>query len=144
MSLPISAEVLLQLQELPDILPGLDPRERGNLLHKVLARFAGSQEHLDAGHPWDSPAGPGNYWLKQPARLLADLLPDLHWQAEWDRWLGEAGLLWEWLRQEEERFHQGWRWHGFEVRFQDLKGPGWQFALRAASTAWITMGKNPT
>ena len=45
-------------------------------------------------------------------------------QAEADRWLGEAGLLWEWLRLERERFAAGWRWQGSEVVFQDLQGQG--------------------
>ena len=123
-------EVLLAVTELPEIEAGLDPRERGERLHQVLARFAANyQNHLDRGHAWDAPEA--RKQLRMAARqVLANLLSDLHWQAEWDRWLGEEGLLWEWLRREEERYHQGWRWHGFEVRFQDLKGPGWQFGLR--------------
>jgi RecB family exonuclease len=123
-------EVLLAVTELPEMEAGLDPRERGELLHQVLARFAADyQAHLDQGHSWDGPQARER--LEDAVhQLLAHLRSDLHWQAEWDRWLGEGGLLWEWLWQEEERFHQGWRWHGFEVRFQDLKGSGWQFAVR--------------
>jgi len=122
--------VLLAVTELPEIEAGLDPRERGELLHRVLARFAAEyQEQLDQGQPWDGP-GARQRLEEMARRLLADLLGDVHWQAEWERLLGEEGLLWEWLRCEEARFHQGWRWHGQEVRFQDLKGPGWPFALR--------------
>jgi RecB family exonuclease len=58
------------------------------------------------------------------------LIPDLHWQAEEDRWLGEGGLLWEWLSRERERFEAGWRWQGSEVAFQDLRGQDWPFTLR--------------
>ena len=32
-------ENLLKIRELPEIEAGLDPRERGQLLHEVLARF---------------------------------------------------------------------------------------------------------
>ena len=62
--------------------------------------------------------------------MLAPLSGDLHWQAEADRWLGETGLLWEWLRRERERFEAGWRWQGFEVAFNDLRGQDWPFTLR--------------
>ncbi|HJW88771.1 MAG TPA: PD-(D/E)XK nuclease family protein, partial [Dehalococcoidia bacterium] len=51
-------------------------------------------------------------------------------QAERERWLGEDGLLWAWLRLERERYRQGWRWLALEERFQDLKGPDWPFSLK--------------
>jgi RecB family exonuclease len=123
-------EVLLSVAELPEILPGLDPRERGEALHRVLALFTTEfKEHLEQGRGWD--ASQAVELLRETARkVLGDLLPDLHWQAEWDRWLGEGGLLKEWLRREEERFRQGWRWHGMEVKFQELRGRDWPFALR--------------
>jgi RecB family exonuclease len=123
-------EILLAVKELPEIQAGLDPRERGEMLHRVLARFtADFKEHLLREQAWDGPRA--REILPETARrLLGDRLPDPHWQAEWDRWLGEAGLLWEWLAQEEQRWHQGWRWHGMEVRFQELKGRDWRFALR--------------
>ncbi len=123
-------EVLLAVAELPEIEAGLDPRERGEALHRVLARFITDfKGHLDQGREWDGSRA--REILQETARqLLGALLPDLHWQAEWDRWLGDEGLLWEWLRQEEARWHQGWRWHGVEERFLDLRGRDWLFALR--------------
>jgi RecB family exonuclease len=122
-------EVLLKIRELPEIEAGLDPRERGRLLHQVLARFATVfREALEPDGDWDPPRA--REILRDAARqILAPLSDDLHWQAEVDRWLGDPGLLWEWLRLERERFELGWRWQGFEVAFQDLQESDWPFTL---------------
>ncbi len=123
-------ENLLKIRELPEIEAGLDPRERGQLLHEVLASFAADfREVLEADQAWDH--GRARELLQEAARrVLAPLSGDLHWQAEADRWLGEGGLLWEWLGRERERFEAGWRWQGFEVAFRDLQGQDWPFTLR--------------
>jgi RecB family exonuclease len=121
---------VLKIRELPEIEAGLDPRERGQLLHAVLARFVTDfKEILDPEQIWDQPRA--RELLREVARqVLAPLAFDLHWQAEEDRWLGETGLLWEWLRLEWERFESGWRWLDTEVAFQDLQGPEWPFTLK--------------
>jgi RecB family exonuclease len=123
-------ENLLKIRELPEIEPGLDPRERGQLLHEVLARFTTAfQEILDADQVWDQ--GRARELLQEAVRqALAPLSLDIHWHAEADRWLGERGLLWEWLNLERERFEAGWRWQGAEVAFNDLQGQDWPFSLR--------------
>jgi RecB family exonuclease len=123
-------ENLLKIRELPEIEPGLDPRERGQMLHEVLASFAAAfKETLEADQAWNHERA--RELLQETARrVLAPWSGDLHWQAEADRWLGEAGLLWEWLRRERERFEAGWRWQGFEVAFNDLRGQDWPFTLR--------------
>ncbi|MHB8069625.1 MAG: PD-(D/E)XK nuclease family protein [Desulfobaccales bacterium] len=126
-------EVLLAIRELPEIEAGLSPQERGDRLHKVLARFAGDfKKILDEQNYWgeEQAEQARELLLAAACRLLEDRLGDLHWQAEWDRWLGEEGLLWEWLRLERERYHQGWRWLAMEERFADLAGPGWPFKLK--------------
>ena len=126
-------EVLLSIRELPEIEAGLSPPERGDRLHQVLARFAADfKKILDAQKIWgDEQAEQARELLQATARrLLEDRLTDLHWQAEWERWLGEEGLLWEWLHRERERYHRGWRWLAMEARFQDLAGPGWPFRLK--------------
>jgi ATP-dependent helicase/nuclease subunit B len=121
---------LLKIRELPEIEPGLAPRERGQLLHEVLARFTTAfKEILDADQAWDQ-ARARELLQEAVHRVLAPLTPDLHWQAEADRWLGEGGLLWEWLRLERERYEAGWRWHGSEIAFQGLQGRDWPFTLR--------------
>ncbi|MDD5641965.1 MAG: PD-(D/E)XK nuclease family protein [Syntrophales bacterium] len=126
-------EVLLNIRELPEIESGLSPAERGDLLHKVLARFAGEFNQLLEQNPeWDEALRvQAQEMLTATARLLLkDRLSDLHWQAELDRWLGPEGLLWEWLDRERERYEQGWRWLALEERFQDLMGPDWPFRLK--------------
>jgi ATP-dependent helicase/nuclease subunit B len=123
-------ENLLKIRELPEIESGLDPRERGQLLHGVLAHFTTAfQEILDADQVWDQARA--RELLQEAARqVLAPLSGDLHWQAEADRWLGDPGLLWEWLNLERQRYEAGWRWQGAEVAFNDLQGQGWPFSLR--------------
>jgi ATP-dependent helicase/nuclease subunit B len=123
-------EYVLKIKELPEIEAGLDPRERGQMLHAVLARFASEfKAVLDKDHVWDQERA--RELLAEAARqILAPLSFDLHWQAEADRWLGEAGLLWEWLRLERERFEGGWRWLDTEVAFQELQAPDWPFTLK--------------
>lgn len=123
-------EHILKIKELPAIEPGLDPRERGQLLHAVLALFASEfRDVLESEMVWDHERA--QKLLKAAThKVLAPLRDDLHWQAEADRWLGEAGLLWEWLRLERERFEAGWRWLDTEVGFQDLHCQDWPFTLR--------------
>jgi RecB family exonuclease len=124
-------EVLLTLEELPEIASGLDPRERGDRLHKTLARFAADfQKILAQGQGW--PPHQARERLKAAARqILSDLKGDLHWEAEWERWLGESqGFLWEWLRLEKDRFEAGWRWQGIEAAFDGLAGEGWGFTVK--------------
>jgi RecB family exonuclease len=124
-------QVILGLNELPEILSGLDARERGQALHQVLARFkmafrdaAGYQ----AGR-WDHELA-GELLRAAVQEVLDPLADDIHWQAERDRWLGERGLLWVWLDAEKERFDLGWRWLGMEVAFDGLSSPDWFFSLR--------------
>jgi ATP-dependent helicase/nuclease subunit B len=119
---------LLGLRELPEIEAGLDPRERGQRLHEVLARFV---KMADFSMP---PAEEAEALLRQAAQeVLGPAAADVHWQAEWQRWLGDEetpGLLPAWLARERERLAQGWRWLGVEVAFQGLARPGWPFTLR--------------
>lgn len=126
-------EVLLEIRELAEIEAGLPPAERGDRLHKVLARFAADfNKILETQKIWgDEEWDQAKTLLADTARrLLSDRQDDLHWQAELERWLGDEGLLWVWLRREQERFHQGWRWLVLEERFEGLKGPNWPFSLK--------------
>jgi len=123
-------EHVLKVRELPEIEAGMDPLERGQLLHAVLALFVSEfREVLEQERVWDHERAKG--LLREAVhKVLAPLRDDLHWQAEADRWLGEAGLLWEWLRLERERFEAGWRWLDTEVGFQDLHCRDWPFTLK--------------
>ena len=121
-------EDLLGLRELPEIETGLDPRERGEKLHKILARFV---EMVGQGLP---PEEEALALLREAARqVLGTAIDDVHWQAEWRRWFGDQetpGLLPAWLALERERLAQGWCWRGVEVPFRGLSRPGWPFTLR--------------
>jgi RecB family exonuclease len=126
-------ENVLQLRELPEIEAGLDPRERGDRLHKVLARFTVDFKAFLEEHGWDHEQA--QELLAATAReVIGSLLRDLHWQAELERWLGETAaggsLLREWLRLERERYDQGWRWQLMEAEFTGLHEEGWPFALK--------------
>ena len=123
-------EYVLKIKELPEIEAGLDPRERGQLLHAVLALFASEfKAVLDENQDWDQERA--RELLQEAARRTpAPVNFDLHWQAEADRWLGDAGMLWEWLKLEAERFEAGWRWLDTEVAFADLKAADWPFSLK--------------
>jgi len=126
-------EFLLKLEELPEIEADLDPRERGERLHQVMARFTGEFQKFLEAHGWDH--GRAQEVLQTAARqVLGNLLEDVHWRAEWARWLGgEDGgpsLLKEWLLREKEKYEQGWRWRLIEAEFAGLRQEGWPFALR--------------
>ena len=125
-------EGILRLQELPEIEAGLPPRERGERLHQVLARFVKEFKEILKEHDWNHDQA--QKVLDTTARrALGDLLQDPHWQAELERWLGTdeggAGLLREWLLRERERYQQGWRWRLTEEGFGGLREEGWPFAL---------------
>jgi RecB family exonuclease len=126
-------EVLLNLKELPEVELGLSARERGDLLHRLLARFTREFRQVLQAGGWDQ------HQARQALRRAAhEVLQahrgDLHWQAELERWLGEGpeipGLLWEWLRQERDRYEQGWQWREIEIPFKGLGRAGWPFTLR--------------
>ncbi|MCL4502329.1 MAG: PD-(D/E)XK nuclease family protein [Deltaproteobacteria bacterium] len=126
-------EFLLKLKELPEIESGLDPRERGDRLHKVLADFTREFNKFLEENGWDHDRA--QEILQTTAhQVLADLLDDLHWRAELDRWLGKSAdsrsLLREWLALEQQRHAQGWRWQLMEAGFAGLKEEGWPFALK--------------
>ncbi|MFI5354781.1 MAG: PD-(D/E)XK nuclease family protein, partial [Desulfobaccales bacterium] len=126
-------EFLLELKELPEIEAGLDPRERGNRLHRVLAKFTFEFNKFLEKHGWDH--GRAEAVLEATAhQVLGDLLEDVHWRAELERWLGGAAagrsLLREWLALEQQRHAQGWRWQLMEAGFAGLRAAGWPFALK--------------
>jgi RecB family exonuclease len=127
-------EVLLGVRELPEIEAGLSPLERGDRLHRLLARFVEEfREILHQKGDWDP--GLAREMLENAGRrLLGDLLHDPHWQAEWQRWFGDAadqpGLLLAWLAHEGERFAQGWRWDRVEAPFAGLEITDCPFTLK--------------
>jgi RecB family exonuclease len=121
-------EDLLGIRALPEIEAGLDPRERGQMLHDVLALF------VNLADPELPPPAEAEALLRKAAHeVLGPKAADVHWQAEWRRWFGDEhtpGLLPAWLALERQRLALGWRWLGAEVAFRGLARPGWPFTLR--------------
>ncbi|MDI6854228.1 MAG: PD-(D/E)XK nuclease family protein [Deltaproteobacteria bacterium] len=126
-------EVLLGIQDLPDIEAGIPPPERGSLLHKAVALFVKRFQEVLAERGWQDDEA-ARILEESVRELLGPNLSDLHWQAELHRWLGNGdlcpGLLPAWLNLEKERYLQGWRWVEAELDFQGLSKPGWPFALK--------------
>ncbi len=126
-------EVLLDIQELPDIEAGIPPPERGSLLHKAVALFVKRYQEVLAEKGWQDDEA-ARLLGASVREVLGPNLGDLHWEAELERWLGDGdfcpGLLPAWLNLEKERYLQGWRWAEVELSFQGLSKPGWPFALK--------------
>lgn len=137
------AERVLELLPLEELIMGISPLERGNLLHRVLALF--TRRCRDQGL-----VGERN-WAAMERLLIAcsdEVLSSadgemLHIQksgvgqhartVERSRWLGgeggRQGLLTAWLRLEGERLDEGWRWLCEEASFEGLSDPDWPFAI---------------
>jgi ATP-dependent helicase/nuclease subunit B len=126
-------EFILKLRELPEIEAGLDPRERGDRLHRVLAEFTVTFNEILEENGWNHEQAQ-EVLAATALRVLGDLLEDLHWRAELERWLGEGegerSLLREWLLREQERYERGWRWRLMEAKFAGLRHEAWPFSLR--------------
>ncbi len=123
-------EVLLGLEALPDIEAGLPPMDRGNYLHRVLARFVQRfREVLEQRGSWQDREAL-QLLHESVQEFLGPMLADPHWEAERERWLGQQGLLPAWLGLEKERYQEGWRWLGAELPFQGLAKAGWPFSLK--------------
>ncbi|MEW6387827.1 MAG: PD-(D/E)XK nuclease family protein, partial [Thermodesulfobacteriota bacterium] len=127
-------EILLEIRELPEIEAGLPPRDRGDRLHQVLYEFGRSFPKVLAETGGWNHEQAVDLLYRVAGQLLEGYLTDLDWQAEWERWFGGEedvpGLLTAWLKEEEARFAQGWRWAGVELAFQGLTGPDWPFTLK--------------
>ncbi|MCL6622849.1 MAG: PD-(D/E)XK nuclease family protein [Syntrophobacterales bacterium] len=116
-------EVLLEMGPLPEEEGGLGALERGQLLHKVVARFVRSfGPVLEATGSWDDDLA--RRYLEEAVAATLDPQPDdPHLQAERLRWLGDdtiPGLLPAWLELEKQRFREGWRWVAVEQDFSGL------------------------
>ena len=123
--------VLLGLEELPDIEPGLSPLERGSVMHSVLQTFTGRfLEVLQDTGVWDD-AVARQHLQAVVAEYMSRGQENPHWEAEMARWLeGEEALLRQWLGQEKQRFLEGWRWLAMENAFTGLQLPGWPTRVR--------------
>jgi RecB family exonuclease len=122
--------VLLGLEELPEVEPGLPALERGSAIHEVLQLFTERflKFLLDTG-VWDDTAAWSH--LQEVVAGYRVREKDPHWEAEIARWLEEqGGVLRQWLWQEKQRYQEGWRWLAMEESFSGLQLPGWPTKIR--------------
>jgi RecB family exonuclease len=137
------AERVLGLLPLDELILGISPLERGNLLHRALALFTRRcrDKRLPERGDWAAMETLLNVCSDEV--LLSANEEILHTQkggvgkhsraVERSRWVegegGTQGLLTAWLRLEGDRLNEGWRWLCEETSFKGLSGPGWPFSV---------------
>lgn len=132
-------EIFLKIDPLDEVIPGITPRDRGKILHRVLALFTQRWRNTN------TKAGAGDGQMKQMLAECADEIltgprpaidpVERHgWIMERRRWMdgkGRApGLLEKWLCLEQERLNNGWQWLCEESSFDGLTSPDWPFSVR--------------
>ncbi|MBW1742144.1 MAG: PD-(D/E)XK nuclease family protein [Deltaproteobacteria bacterium] len=136
------AEKVLGLLPLDELITGIPPLERGNLLHRTLAIF--TRRCRDQGLVGERDWAAMETLLKtcsDEVLSAAGETPntqkggvDQHsWTVERLRWVGgeegTQGLLTAWLRLEGQRLDEGWRWLCEEASFEGLSHPDWPFSV---------------
>ena len=116
------AENLLALEPLDELKIGIDPRERGDLIHKILKEF--TRELATAAPDWPEDKSKAFEFLEKTVdTILGERLQDPFWQVERVRLLGSdkfPGLLKAWLDEEQKRALDGWRFEAAEEPFEGL------------------------
>ena len=126
----------LKIDPLDEPEPGISPLERGNMLHRCLARFVKKviEKKLDLIENWDE----ARILLKRVAsESLAPFSGQFPWHVELRRWLDEEslssenrGLLYQWLKLEKQVWEKGFRWLFTEIPFTDLIPKGSKVPIR--------------
>ena len=116
------AETVLSLEPVNGPQTGIEPRERGEVVHRVLSEFT---RGLAAAAPdWPEDGGKALKFLEETVdKILDKRLEDPFWQVERLRLLGDEkfpGLLKAWLEEERIRGREGWRIEAAEEPFEDL------------------------
>jgi RecB family exonuclease len=116
------AESLLALEPLEEPKTGIDPRERGELIHRILREF--TRGLATAAPDWPKDETKALEFLEKTVdNILGDRLQDPFWQVERVRLLGSdkfPGLLKAWLDEEQKRALDGWRFEAAEEPFEGL------------------------
>jgi RecB family exonuclease len=136
-------ERVLGLVPLDELIMGISPLERGNLLHRVLALFTRKCRDQGLAEKGDWAAMETLLSACSDEVLLSANGDFLHAQkggvgehsraVERSRWVGSEGgtqgLLTAWLRLEGERLDDGWRWLCEETSFKGLSNQDWPFSI---------------
>jgi len=116
------ASRLLKLEPLEEREWGLDPAERGTLIHRILKRFV-SGLHREAPDWPERDEKALELLEKTVDAVLSNEEGGLFLEAERLRLLGDEqneGLLKVWLREEQQRARDGWRFEAAEISFDGL------------------------
>ncbi|MDI6764642.1 MAG: PD-(D/E)XK nuclease family protein [Thermodesulfobacteriota bacterium] len=113
---------LLALGPLEELKIGIDPGERGEVIHKILREF--TRGLAKAAPDWPDEKGKAlEFLVKTIDTILGDKMKDPFWMVERLRLLGNdqfPGLLKTWLDVEQERALAGWRFEAAEESFEGL------------------------
>ena len=137
------AETILKIFPPDELIMGISPMERGNLLHKALAFFTRGYRDQDPSKKKDRMAMEALLVACSDKALSSDTgktqqtVEDnlgRHSRAmERRRWLGDKdgapGLLTQWLDLELQRLDEGWCWLCEESSFEGLTVPGLPFSI---------------
>jgi ATP-dependent helicase/nuclease subunit B len=123
---------ILGLRELAEFEPGITPRERGQVVHSILASFVllAIRKLKETGLTYDDLAG---LLIDTATDAIRPNLTEAVWQVELERLTGGSGspgLLMKWLEAEWERKLQGWSWIGVERQFDGLEISGCPAVLK--------------
>jgi RecB family exonuclease len=113
---------LLALEPLEELKIGIEPMERGIVIHKILREF--TRGLAKAVPDWPEDKSKALEFLEKTVdNILGDRLEDPFWQVERIRLLGSdkfPGLLRAWLDEEQKRALDGWRFEAAEEPFEGL------------------------
>jgi RecB family exonuclease len=137
------AETILKIFPPDELIMGISPMERGNLLHKALAFFTRGYRDQDPAKKKDRTAmetllvACSDKALSSDTGKAQQTVEDnlgRHSRAmERRRWLGDKdgapGLLTQWLDLELQRLDEGWCWLCEESSFEGLTVPGLPFSI---------------
>ena len=116
------AENLLALEPLEELKIGIEPMERGIVIHKILREFTRGLATAVPDWPEDK-SKTLEFLEKTVDNILGDRREDPFWQVERVRLLGSdkfPGLLKAWLDEEQKRALDGWRFEAAEEPFEGL------------------------
>ena len=126
------AERLLRILPLDEITLGISPLERGEVLHNLMALITKTLRKQEIYlQDQEVIKNAVNQCLEEVFKEKAE---KPHWQVEKRRLIGEeeglGGILGAWLKQERQRWEEGWRWEREEVSFKNLSFPSWSFSVQ--------------
>ena len=126
------ANRLLKLELLEEVSMGIEPSERGTVIHRILKEF--TSELAITVPDWPEDEGKAEQFLRKTVdSVLAEKPENAFWKTERLRLLGDEkspGLLTVWLEEERIRAREGWRFETAEEKFEELSIGGTGITLK--------------